>query len=233
MLEVANFKELARVNTGRHMLDSGGATGRHWQQPAIADDTPLKTASIWDGELDYISVNTAIHLDDSLTINQQETKRFHDWASTVDPDNNKSWPELLDEYTKEVRFGNLLEDTDYVINGDNTYNSETSFNQVFQWWTIGNEYGDDIELVIIQMHNGADVRGGYTAPVLADMNCDNTYDFTSTYMLEQAYCQECGLDAEQVNGYGFDDWSISIKAEQVAIICPENHEAETIPVSNS
>ena len=27
MLEVANFKELARVNTGRHMLDSGGATG--------------------------------------------------------------------------------------------------------------------------------------------------------------------------------------------------------------
>ncbi len=38
------FRELARVNTGAHFLDSGSAYGRHHERGAIPADQPLEYA---------------------------------------------------------------------------------------------------------------------------------------------------------------------------------------------
>ena len=33
MISYNTALEITRENTGKHFLDSGGASGRHWQQP--------------------------------------------------------------------------------------------------------------------------------------------------------------------------------------------------------
>lgn len=241
--EVQNFKQLARVNTGSHMLDSGGAYGRQHEKPDIGDDTPLVTASLVGDIIDYLLVNTAVHLDNVLRINRFETERFYRWVDRVDRGGSTEWGDLLEKYC----LRRWSENEHGKWEGGYTYNNETSFNQDFTFYFPSEDW-DAAPIVVIRMHNGCDARGGFTGPVFADQWCDNLSDIMDTLLIvEPPSCDAelsptpedqgelidrgiiyCYADA---NGEELpEDWSIRVAGDQAEILCPNGHVTWTVPI---
>jgi hypothetical protein len=79
-----------------------------------------------------------------------------------------------------------------------TYNSDNDFNQDFQCDAM---YDDGwCRYVIIRTHNGCDIRGGYSSPVVAALR-DYAEDYFWTWQVD-AYCHECGEQWESLWWYG-------------------------------
>ncbi len=74
-----------------------------------------------------------------------------------------------------------------LINGSggNTYNNENDLSQVFQWTQIEDDCGNTY--VILRAHTGCDVRGGYTAPVVALVR---DQDYFHSWNVD-FWCQRC------------------------------------------
>ena len=156
--EQKTFYDFCRENTGKHMLDSGGKNGRAWQQPPI---DPEKYPLSWDRECSA-TIETAALLSEALEIDRDLMTEFEDWLETADPDLN--W----------FLCGNdFLESKGYTSQArDNVYNGENDLSQVYVWDVFTHENDDcpdwlyaDNPIVIIHIHTGADVRGGYTRPI--------------------------------------------------------------------
>lgn len=144
--------QMLTTSTGSHMLDSGGYYGRNWERNQLRTiesfiDEPVATLDEY-GSLD---ISIFHHLDNCLRL-----------AIELDAE--------YVEFTKDSDAG-YLEDIeafiDYIgaISGAsvNTYNHESALSQVLQYqmFTL-----DGVEYVALQIHQGADVRGGYTRPVI-------------------------------------------------------------------
>lgn len=190
-------------NTGSHFLDSGGAYGRNWQRNAnkTADDfrqLPAATLEIWgrerDGKMEY---------DISPTVNI-----FHLLHHALDLD------ELCREFNA-LGCGNYngeyygtdndqcewLSERGFIAVGDgfNTYNWSSNHSQVLQ----GQELDLDGErYVLLQIHGGCDVRGGYT----------NAKLFTLPYGIEAVLLDHCGFGVDDGQG---DYLSISWSGEWI------------------
>lgn len=227
-----NFKQLARVNTGSHFLDSGGTNGRHWQRPEISETADKVTANVYDGKIEYLSVETAIHLDEHLYIDVDATREFRAWCDQVDPQNNESPLALMERYAEETM-------PDANITSDNSYNWDSPYTQVFQFVAASYEdfIYDDEALVMVQMHNGADVRGGYTEAVIAKPNSGFSDGFVEMYGAGyeiQPYCNECHDEAESVwDAIEKFDWSskVSDDGKTASLICSDGHEANEYAVN--
>lgn len=152
--------EMMIENTGAHILDSGDVYGRHWERNRRVDDfrrTPAVYVEVWrDGWVD-VSVNVfhvlASFLDrDELCRKLEE--EFYEFAES----RRGTWFSLMEEFAYEV----LGEKYGFEVLGAwNSYNWDNILSQVIQGITFsanGNYY------VILQIHNGCDVRGGYTKP---------------------------------------------------------------------
>ena len=228
---ITNFRELARVNTGTHMMDSGGSNGRHWQQPAISERADKVTANVWDGKIEYLSVETAIHLDEHLEIDQDATERYRRWCEIYDPENRESELAMMEKYAEVIM-------PDAAVTSDNSYNWDSPYSQVFQFVAAsdGEWYYDDDALVLIQMHNGADVRGGYTQAVVAKTNDGFGEGFVHILNADQEtslYCNECDADAEGIwDATEHFDWTskVSTDGKTATLICPDGHDAAEYPV---
>ena len=183
-------------NTGTHMLDSGGANGRAWQQNAgkvVADFEAQPTATLeiymreWQGKpsVELIPTVSVFHkltsgvleLDDYCKEYNQRT--VDDWGSALNgvSHSNEEWLTAL---------GFTWDDS---ACGFNTYNWDNNFSQVLQ--------GNVIELdgekyVLLQIHGGADVRGGYTDAKLFKFD-----DYAEEYDL---YRDDCGFSVDDGNG---------------------------------
>lgn len=169
------------TSTGRHMLDSGGAYGRHWevnQKRTIEDfiNEPEATLDHW-GEL---NISVFHHLTGSLVL-----------APEMDS--------LYVELFKDSENSHLEDIADFIEylgaeggSSENTYNYESALSQVlqYQFFAIGGR-----QYVALQIHQGADVRGGYTRPHIFEL--DDEYAFIS----ESASISCTGSDAHQY------DWS--------------------------
>jgi len=218
---MTTFKELARVNTGTHFLDSGFESGRHWQQPAIPDNAPLY---YWDGSEAYpmFAINTAQMLDEHLTIDDQATRHFRLWAAMVDPDDRRAWLDLAHEYKdRMVETGRWSDKGDGEFS-DNVFNWETDFDQVFQFVAPTLH----CDAFLIQMHNGADVRGGYTAPVVA------TGDLELIICMDRINldCPHCYAQAEDIYQGEEDGWKVRVNKQSASWVCPEcNRTAMNFP----
>ncbi len=152
--------KMLTTNTGIHMMDSGGGEGRNWQtnikrsindfenDQEVSFDKP--TESIDSNELEYaVSVFhylTRGHLELDQVCLDFNAKQNKDWDSEIFGV-SESLSKWLDKQGFEI--------------GDsfNTYNGESSLSQVLQgtYCKLGVE-----SYVLLQIHQGADVRGGYT-----------------------------------------------------------------------
>lgn len=157
--------EMLTENTGRHMLDSGGAYGRHWEKNAgrtLAewDTQPRAWADRWG-----VTVSVYHYLCERLEYVPLLDKQFHDYCAKNPDDGLLSLAEVF-AYNKDSSA--------YTWN---TYNGEDALSQTLQGVTFSD--GGEV-FVLLQIHGGCDVRGGYTAPrafrVLVDMAESFPYD---------------------------------------------------------
>tara|TARA_R100000700_G_scaffold15256_1_gene21208 strand:- start:2236 stop:2934 length:699 start_codon:yes stop_codon:yes gene_type:complete len=196
---MSNIKQLIydklTENTGKHFLDSGGSNNRHWQrnqsktlQDFLNDDEQsfeicfndkneadeiLRTVSVFhflagngsNLELDYVSLEF-----NKLNQNFDELADCEPYGVGVD-----AWDYLY----------NLIDDTS--VRTWNTYNGESDLSQTLQGANIrlfiDGQYED---YVLIQIHGGCDVRGGYTDAML--FKCKD--GIINEYLMEFMYFDE-------------------------------------------
>jgi hypothetical protein len=178
MTELPNIKDvisaMLKENTGTHFLDSGGSNGRQWQRNQLVDfeKTPASTVE-FDLERRWVTVTKSIYfyLIDQLIITEESQSLYERFeAFTKLPDiQNLSWHETYDAFAKHlnaVDYPDGLDKNDSgwkIIGGENSYNHESSLSQVYQYDILDND-DKGIRIIVLQIHGGADVRGGYTDP---------------------------------------------------------------------
>ena len=157
--------QMLTESTGINMMDSGGGEGRHWQRnqkKTLADfrkglPVVLDTHEFQD-HVYTISVFHYLNKDDHLELDEV-CNRFNklacdDWESEVYGVSTAQNQWLLNNGF--ARTSGLLNiDSEF-----NTYNHESNLSQVLQGTVIKNTEED--YYVLLQIHQGADVRGGYT-----------------------------------------------------------------------
>ena len=154
--------EMLQENTGCHICDSGGAYGRAWQRNRHVQDfrqTPRLVVEIDKHGHIYPSLNVFHFLVDNLDLDER-CKRLQTWFyqfNEKNKDEDWGWPQIVDEFFEQKLKKRGWE----KAYGENTYNRESMLSQVLQYEVFeldGDEY------VFLQIHGGADVRGGYTSP---------------------------------------------------------------------
>jgi hypothetical protein len=149
---------MLKENTGRHFLDSGMENGRHWQQNA-ARDFAKEPAATLSGRYDYINVELNVYhwLVDRLEYDPALQRSFDRYAAKRPDD---GWLEIIEEFCTERGYTGLYGEGAPIC--VNTYNGESLLSQVLQYTYF--THPEKGECVLLQIHGGADVRGGYTAP---------------------------------------------------------------------
>jgi len=144
--------EMLTTSTGRHMLDSGDYYGRNWEknQTRSIEDFIAEPVATLD-EYGSLDISVFHHLNSCLFL-----------APELDAE--------YVEFTKSSEAGHLEDIADFLESisatptaSVNTYNHDSALSQVLQYQCFevcGGEY------IALQIHQGADVRGGYTRPVI-------------------------------------------------------------------
>ena len=183
-------------NTGTHMLDSGGSNGRAWQRNAgkvVADFKAQPTATLeiymreWQGKPSVELMPTVnvfhkltsgvLELDDHC--NEYNQRTVDDWGSDLNgvSHSNEEWLEAIG-FTWDERAC-----------GFNTYNWDNKVSQVLQGNFVER---NDEKYGLLQIHGGADVRGGYTDAKLFKLD-----DHAEEYTL---YDDHCGFSVDDGQG---------------------------------
>ncbi len=154
-------------NTGRHMLDSGGAYGRNWERNKgkLAEDflnAPEATLQVWREDDWYININLFHFLRERLEYDAALNEMLDEFIEENPEDNWVQIAEGFAEYYSE-KSG---EETDTIT--VNSYNHENLLDQVIQYVQVSGDSGDPCypDFIILQVHGGCDVRGGYTRPIV-------------------------------------------------------------------
>ena len=183
-------------STGTHFLDSGGGNGRAWQRNAgkTVEDfraMPSATAEIYVREYGgetvaeilprvnvfHLLTGGALELDDLC----------HNFNSVMMED----WKHGGEYYGVSIDGHEWLEMVGFKPNGEsfNTYNWGANHSQVLQGaeLTREGEYGEE-KYLLLQIHGGADVRGGYTDAKLFKLD-----DHAEVY---NALTEDCGFSGD-------------------------------------
>lgn len=165
-------------NTGRHMLDSGGAYGRNFERnagKAAADfrAAPEVNVDTWERNghtvVEYITLDIFHFLSDRLDYNAEVDAAFHEFA-LADERADESWFTCLNEWLNVT--GARWQGSDPMV--VNTCNGEDSLSQVMQFAMF--EHPDtDEPMAALMIHGGCDYRGGYTAPRMFDLGTYHEY----------------------------------------------------------
>jgi len=165
------IKQMFLEKTGTHYLDSGGVFGRGWQlKQAIEDDDWMEKPSIrveidkYGEEYDfYVRKNTYQFLCEHLTYDIKMDKKFHEFCNTEE--NKKEG-----YYQCMRKFRDYMKEENFMLYcGENTYNGDSCLDEVLQFDILTNESED---YIILQTHNGCDVRGGYSAPHVFSLDAE-------------------------------------------------------------
>lgn len=170
--------EMLAENTGRHMLDSGGAYGRNWeknQSKVLADfqnqpEASIEfhvdndgTASVWG-----CTLNIFHFLNERLDFAVDLDSTFQEFAAL--PENEKeSWHELARMFPGYLKGRGQGCEFEFCRN---TYNGEDALSQVIEYTQFRLE---DETYIALLIHGGCDVRGGYTKPRIFHVPEEGSY----------------------------------------------------------
>jgi len=145
--------EMLTESTGTHFLDSGGDDNRNWQRNqkrTLSDfeSEPYETIEDKDTDYPYRELSVFHHLAETLEYQETRTEDFKKWLAREERENDLSNAE---DYLSEF----YAYDTTII----NSFNEECDLSQVILF-VAGRIFEDDI--IALAIHNGADVRGGYT-----------------------------------------------------------------------
>lgn len=202
--------EMLTENTGSHLLDSGGAYGRHWErnQGKTIEDFEREPEERIELDFKYKYIYRTVSVyhflkDLELCDICEEFNRINEAADNWDADadvygvSSEAW-----EYLTEL---NEVE----VERSWNTYNGDCDLTQTLQGATLeinGEGY------FLIQVHGGCDVRGGYTTARLFRARGGYRWEPIHEYLWEYKYQED--LENDLIEGYieeAVDYWDRSIK----------------------
>ena len=154
--------QMLTENTGRHILDSGGSNGRHWQrnqdrnfeaEPQTTGEFSLFTPYKTDKQsLDICITHNIYHwMIEKLDYNERVDSIFYDYAQRKSQ-TDLPWEVNIENFIKRFNSSSIL---DTAPMRENTYNGECLLSQTLLYTQFSTDFGD---LVAIQVHNGADVR---------------------------------------------------------------------------
>lgn len=144
------IQSMLKENTGTHFLDSGGDSGRAWQrnQNKVFKSEPRVSIDEYN-----VTVSTFHYLSEILELDNF-TRKVNSFITR----NKLHWCEEVAEEIENKDF--MCHEIEKFNDTVNTYNGENSLSQVLLFKTF-KLYNDDV-YVLLQIHGGADVRGGYT-----------------------------------------------------------------------
>jgi hypothetical protein len=161
--------EMLTENTGISLMDSGGASGRNWQkqQGKTAADFEAQPAAYMFYDRDSIETYADLLVSVSL---------FHFLAARLELDPlcmqfNREFSRMDDWdsgfYGVSKAAAKWLDHAGMIANykqtqAINTAGYENNLDQVIQFEPITFEGREDMVYVLLQIHGGADIRGGYT-----------------------------------------------------------------------
>lgn len=214
------IKSQLTENTGRHLLDSGSAYGRNWEEN---QENPPWGKPRWDVQESYVTENVYHFMEQRLERPRAAVAleaALYGYAYDG-PGEGDSWLSCMEGFAEALLDGTLgrAELREYGIEGKlaedvlglrheidggkhgattvNTYNSEWhGLSQCLQYTALGGPYA---EYVMVQVHGGCDIRGGYTSP--------RVYHAREAFHAIELgyYCPECDWsEAESVLGYDDD-----------------------------
>lgn len=188
------LQRMMKENTGRHFLDSGGAYGRHWEknQERDFDSEPVAiiSADADYGELE-VTQNLYHWLLERLEYDSEMQTKFDKFAESNEM-KDTHWLGCMEAFPYH------LKDLGHDINGlygegepitENSYNHRTNLSQTIQFTYFE---CDDDTYILLQVHGGCDVRGGYTAPKV--FTPSNYLDEAILFMSDGYIC--CSSDHE-------------------------------------
>lgn len=160
---------LLQQNTGRHYLDSGDYYGRHWERNqfrAFIEEYPTyRIETYQDGSAEVLFyIPLFLYLRNRLEYDPAKDALVQEFWDSID-----EYPDWEEDFLKFLLKKNP--GWEYII-GENSYHSESfsALDQGFQYEVFHrNEKRDGVTyydpLLILQIHGGSDIRGGYTQPV--------------------------------------------------------------------
>jgi hypothetical protein len=204
--------------TGRHILDSGGAYGRHWERNAgITSDMWDAAPSATVDRYGCVTVSTFHYLRDRLSLHVDLDAMFREFAAGEDRTDTPHMVDMVDW------VAGLLDVPEDSLRVWNTYNGEDYLSQVIQGITF--EHEDDW-YTVMHTHNGADVRGGYSSPRVFRVEVDMAEYFPYDNADASLYCTacdwagdlRCGEFCDREGRYG----SLELgESEDGDAVCPE------------
>jgi len=170
--------DMMRENTGRHLLDSGGAYGRHWERNQELTVEKLKAMPSVTYEYNWgYTINVYHYLTGNLALDDLCERFNSKCVPACDWDG-----EYYGVSSKAMRWLNAARLVPHHEFGSafNTYNHESNLSQVLQGQFLQPEDDRHTSYVMLQLHNGCDVRGGYTDARLFECDpygflCENVY----------------------------------------------------------
>jgi hypothetical protein len=129
-----------------------------------------------DTKYPYAEISVFHHLVNTLEYLEDETNHLIEW---INQDSYEYWKNpngrcISSMYTiEEYMAKNYANDDISLVYGCNTYNGDCSLSQTLQYVSVGDTY--DCDVIALSIHNGADVRGGYTDYKLFKINCESFY----------------------------------------------------------
>lgn len=185
-------------DTGRHFLDSGGAYGRNWERNQGKtlenfESAPTATLEVYrwerDGKVSYDfspTVSLFHHLTECLELDdlclEFNALPVADWDSEF--------------YGVSAEGENWLKFSGFTEDGDsfNSYNWSANFSQTIQGQFLDL---DGEKYVLLQIHGGCDVRGGYTNARLFKIRSGETYS---------VFSEDCSFMAGDVSLTWNSEW---------------------------
>ncbi len=155
--------KMLKENTGRHMLDSGGAYGRHWERNQdrifekeeacrihVQADEDGTITEFWPTFNLYHFLKAHLDYDEFC----QELQKEFDEFSQEDSQKREAWEDVLNAFCKVKKID--------AKNSYYTYSMETMLSQDIVVAECETEDGE--EFIFLRIHQGCDARGGFGSP---------------------------------------------------------------------
>ena len=197
--------KILKENTGTHFLDSGFDNGRNWQRNQKKNFLETPRVIIDKNFGDY-SINLFWYLDSVLEITEQSEIFNNKLKNARKKGDDLHWVQDCEEYLSE--FFEL----ENVKELQNTYNWQNDFSQDMLF--IEFEYQWD-KYVLLQVHGGADIRGGYTDTQVFKIGDYSEFAYSSIYgnydgIQVDNYYNGYSLTNEDGEEVEIKDWSLLI-----------------------
>lgn len=192
-------------NTGRAICDSGDAYGRNWQRNQgrnfAAEPEVIDEWSAWrhpdkdgPGELEILGSVSLYHwMVECLTFNRELQEQFDEFAAREENENS-SWLGLQEEFAEYIAKRDKHVAPPRTVN---TYNNgdNCDLTQVLQFVLLFNDSDYEPSSLIVSVHGGCDVRGGYSSPRVYDLAKDD-WSWESAMAINYLSCGDAYWDLD-------------------------------------